>query len=110
MTALFLKLVNMSITASWLVLAVILLRLLLKRAPKALHCLLWALVAIRLICPFTLESNVSLVPRQEPISVQTFHAEPVEPSPRVEYEVVIHEDPTGGIPVSEPVMHVNHTG
>ena len=110
MTALFLKLVNMSITASWLVLAVILLRLLLKRAPKALHCLLWALVAIRLICPFTLESNVSLVPRQEPISVQTFHAEPVEPSPRVEYEVVIHEDPTGGISVSEPVMHVTHTG
>ncbi len=110
MTALFLKLVNMSITASWLVLAVVLLRLLLKRAPKALHCVLWALVAIRLICPFTLESNVSLVPRQEPISVQTFHAEPVEPSPRVEYEVVIHEDPVGGFPVSEPVMHVTHTG
>ena len=51
MTSLFLKLVNMSITASWLVAAVILLRLLLKKAPKALHCALWALVAIRLICP-----------------------------------------------------------
>ena len=63
----FLKIVNMSITASWLILAVILARLLLKRAPKWIACLLWALVAARLVCPFTLESAFSLIPSREPI-------------------------------------------
>ena len=67
MSALFLKLVNMSLTASWLVLAVALLRLALKKAPKWLHCALWGLVALRLLLPFSLESVVSLVPSAEPL-------------------------------------------
>lgn len=67
MTAIFLKLLNMSIAAGWLVLAVILLRLLLRRAPKALHCVLWALVAVRLLCPFSLESALSLIPSAETV-------------------------------------------
>ena len=63
MTDLFLKLLNMSLSASWLVLAVIALRLLLRRAPRWISCLLWALVAVRLICPFSLESIYSLLPQ-----------------------------------------------
>lgn len=67
MEALFLKLLNMSITASWLVLAVILLRLLLKKAPKWLTVSLWSLVALRLVFPFSIESIFSLIPSAEPI-------------------------------------------
>ena len=67
MDAVFLKIVNMSLTASWLVLAVIALRLLLKKAPKALRCALWALVAVRLVCPFSIESALSLIPSAQPI-------------------------------------------
>ena len=53
MSAVFLKIMNMSITAGWLILAVVVARLLLKKAPKQIHCLLWGLVAIRLVCPFS---------------------------------------------------------
>ena len=55
----FLKILNMSISASWLVLAVLLLRLVLKKAPKWVSVLLWGFVAVRLICPFTIESVLS---------------------------------------------------
>ena len=67
MNALFLKMLNMGLTASWLVLAVLLLRLLLKKAPKWMHCLLWAVVALRLVLPVTFESGLSLVPSGEVI-------------------------------------------
>lgn len=65
----FLKLLNMSIAASWLILAVLLLRLLLKKTPKWIHCLLWSFVAVRLICPFSIESAYSLIPSAK--TVQT---------------------------------------
>ncbi len=67
MDALFLKLLNMSITASYLCLAVLLVRLLLKKAPKAISCALWALVGLRLLFPFSLESVLSLIPSAEPL-------------------------------------------
>lgn len=67
MEAIFLKILNMSITASWLVLAVIVLRLLLKKAPKAISVFMWALVGIRLVCPFSFESILSLIPSAETI-------------------------------------------
>ncbi len=67
MNAVFIKLLNMSITAGWLALAVILLRFLLKKAPKWIMGVLWGLVAIRLICPFSPESIFSLIPSAEPI-------------------------------------------
>lgn len=62
MDAVFLKTLNMSIAASWLILAVVLLRLVLKKASKWVIVLLWGIVAIKLICPFTIESPVSMVP------------------------------------------------
>lgn len=67
MDTIFLKLLNMSINAGWLILAVILLRFLLKKAPAWISCLLWALTAIRLVCPFSLESIFSLIPSREPL-------------------------------------------
>ena len=67
MDAFLIRLLNMSLTASWLVLAVVLLRLLLKKAPKWIMGVLWGLVAIRLIVPFSLESAFSLIPSAEPI-------------------------------------------
>jgi len=70
MSKFFLGLVNMSISASWIVLAVILLRLVLKKAPKWISVLLWGIVALRLICPFTIESVMSLIPSAETISPQ----------------------------------------
>ncbi|MBQ9134220.1 MAG: hypothetical protein IJX64_06785 [Clostridia bacterium] len=90
MTAIFLKLLNMSITASWLVLAVVVLRLLLKKAPKAITCALWALVAIRLLCPFSIESMFSLIPSAEPVSP----------------EIVYTEKPTVNTPAESPVQTV----
>ncbi len=69
MSAVFLKILNMSITAGWLILAVILTRRILKKAPKWISCLLWGLVAIRLICPFSFESVLSLIPSSETIPV-----------------------------------------
>lgn len=62
MSELFLKLLSMSLAASWLILAVVVLRLVLKRAPKWVNCVLWALVAVRLVCPFSFESKLSLIP------------------------------------------------
>lgn len=68
MSEVFLSVVNMSISAGWIVLAVLVLRLLIKKAPKWITVLLWAIVAIRLICPFSIESAISLVPSAETIS------------------------------------------
>ena len=61
----FLTFFNLSINASWLVLAVVLLRFLLKKAPKWVHCILWSLVGIRLVMPFSLESVFSLLPSKQ---------------------------------------------
>ena len=67
MNELFLKIINMSISASWLVLAVLILRFFLKKAPKWVNVLLWGIVAVRLICPFSFESALSLIPSSETI-------------------------------------------
>lgn len=67
MSQLFLKILNMSITASWIVLAVLILRFVLKKAPKWVNVMLWGLVAVRLICPFSLESSFSLIPSTETV-------------------------------------------
>lgn len=68
MSEIFLKIVNMSISASYIVLAVLLLRILLKRAPRWITVALWGIVAVRLICPFSLESVLSLIPSAETVS------------------------------------------
>lgn len=75
----FLKLVNLSISASWLILAVLVLRVVLKKAPKWVMPLLWGVVALRLVCPFSIESALSLIPSAEtiPSEIVTETREPV---------------------------------
>lgn len=68
MSEIFLKIINMSISASYIVLAVLLLRLLLKKAPKWITVVLWGIVAVRLVCPFSIESALSLIPSSEVVS------------------------------------------
>lgn len=63
----FIEFVNRSIAASWLVLTVLVLRLLLRKGPRWANVLLWGLVAFRLVCPFTLESALSLLPSRETV-------------------------------------------
>jgi len=63
----FLKLLNTSISASWLILAVFALRLVLKKVPKSIHCLLWAMVAVRLLLPVSIESDFSLIPSAQTV-------------------------------------------
>lgn len=68
MDAIFLSALNISITATYLILAVLLLRLLLKKAPKWISCLLWGIVALRLVMPFSIESEISLIPSSQTIT------------------------------------------
>jgi len=68
MSEIFLKIINMSISASYIVLAVLLLRLLLKKVPKWITVVLWSIVAVRLVCPFSIESARSLIPSSEVVS------------------------------------------
>lgn len=70
MEAVFLKILHMNINAGWLVLAVLALRLILKKAPRAITVMMWALVGIRLLCPFTPESAWSLLPSGETVPEQ----------------------------------------
>lgn len=93
MDGFFLKIANMSISASWLILMVLVLRLLLKKAPKWINVLLWGLVGIRLICPFTFESNMSLVPSAETI-----------PQEILQYEGTKLQEPTYLEIVTNPVL------
>ncbi len=65
MTNVFIRLLNMSISAGWIVLAVLLLRPFLKKAPKWVNCALWGIVALRLLIPFAIQSPVSLIPSAE---------------------------------------------
>lgn len=75
MEILFIKLLNMSITAGWMILAVILLRFLLRKAPKAIRCFLWLLVGIRLVIPISWESVWSLIPSSDVIRTDILYSE-----------------------------------
>ena len=88
METVFLKLLNMSITGSVMVLAVLMARLFLKKAPRWSICLLWGLVALRLICPFTIKSNLSLIRNSEPIT----------------QEIISEQLPTAPV-VTEPIQY-----
>ena len=93
MEAVFLKLLTVSINVSWLVFAVMILRILFRRAPKSIRCMLWAFVAIRLIFPFSPESEWSLIPdmefmlsgilQTETTPPETFHSGTVQTEPNV---------------------------
>ncbi len=69
MSKLFITILNNALVAGWIILAVIILRLLLKKSPKWINCVLWGLVAVRLLVPFSIESIFSLVPSSKPVPV-----------------------------------------
>lgn len=100
MTEFFLIIVNMSISASWLIFAVLLLRLLLKKAPKWINVLLWGVVAVRLICPFSFESVLSLIP-----SPQTINPEIALNSPVIDSGVTIIDNVINPI-ISEATISI----
>lgn len=78
MDALFLKLLNMSFGAVWLILVVVILRLVLRKAPRWMFCALWGLVAFRLVCPISLESGLSLIPSGEVLSLPGVEGESLQ--------------------------------
>lgn len=88
MAGVFLRLLNMSISAGWIVFAVLVLRLLLKKAPKRITVLLWAIVAVRLICPLSIESAMSLVPSRETVSYM-----PASPRPVISTGITVVDAP-----------------
>ena len=94
----FLNVLNTSISASWLVLAVLGLRLVLKKAPKAIHCALWALVAVRLLCPVSIQSPVSLMPSGQTISPDYLYEPAVHSTAQTVLEIV--DNPVYPEPVS----------
>lgn len=79
MAAIFLKTVNMSISACWIVLAIMLLRIALKKAPKWINCILWGIAGLRLVMPLSFESIFSLIP-----SAETIIKAPYSPRPYFE--------------------------
>ncbi len=74
--SIFVKLLNASISACWLVGAVLLFRLIFRKAPRWLTVALWAIVAVRLICPVPIESSLSLVPTAEPLPAEVLNIDP----------------------------------
>ena len=79
MEALFMQILDMSISASWLIVAVILIRILMKKAPKGFRYVLWALVAIRLVCPNFVQSDFSLIPSQDVVGSMEEVLKPMAP-------------------------------
>ena len=100
MEQLFLQLARMGLSASALVLVVIVLRALLKNAPKRLVCLLWALVAFRLVCPAQIQWRASLMPPPETV-VQTVREMPSLVLPAQEAPTVAPAQPENIVP-AEP--------
>ncbi len=89
----FLHLINMSFTSSIVIAAVLLLRLLLKKAPRRFSYLLWAVVLFRLLCPFTLESSFSLVRvNPTPLSSDVIHSD----APQVNTGLPVVDDAING--------------
>lgn len=107
MSEFFLKILNMSIAAGWSVLAVLIIRLLLKKAPKCIAVLLWGILAIRLICPFSIESALSLIPSAETVSPGIMMAQ----SPKIDSGIPLINSAVnpiiGEIFTPEPVTSIN---
>ena len=89
MNACFMKVLNISIMTGWLVLAVLLLRFALKKAPKWVRCLLWGLVALRLVLPINIQSKLSLLPSAETFRKEAVTVEAEEQDEPMRYERVV---------------------
>ena len=68
MSAIFINFLDISIIVSFAICALLILRLLLKKVPAFIRCIVWGLVALRLLIPVSLESDFSLIPREAELS------------------------------------------
>ena len=110
MTAVFLKLLNMSLTASLLILAVLPVRMLMKKAPKWMTCLLWLIVAVALVCPVRFESPTSVLPAADPIIITTDTPQADDTLPLVQEEPILIQDIIEQEPVPEKPNYVEIGG
>ena len=88
MTDIFLKILSMSYSAGWLILAILLLRLALKKAPKWVNVLLWGIAAVRLLLPFSLESVFSMIPGGDLVTPEIM----LDPSPTIQSGIPVIND------------------
>ena len=72
MEGIFAEILNMSMISCIVIVAVMIIRQIFRRAPKAFFCILWAFVGFRLVCPFTLQSVLCLIPDSQPITEEVF--------------------------------------
>lgn len=100
MDGLFLEVLNMSVSASWLMLAVIVIRFFMGKAPKGLRYVLWALVGIRLLCPISIESTLSMIPSSETFSEESMYSDKPE----------IHSGVTAVDKVINPILSAQVSG
>lgn len=103
MDKLFIEVLNLSIAGSWMILAVLLLRLILKRAPKSLICALWLLVGLRLLLPVSVESALSLIPSRQTVSAAIVEPGTL-PSVRVSGQNSTAEDGGAALPSQVDVI------
>lgn len=93
MSELFLELLNLSIMAGWLVLAVLVARICLKKSPKYIRCILWGLVGLRLVFPFSIESIFSLLPSSKVIDAEIVY----DRTPTINSGIPVIDDVTNNI-------------
>ena len=80
MTDIFIKLAEMSVSASAAVVIILLIRPMMRRTPKYIRCILWAVVGLRLLVPFTLETKISPIPKSPSVAVDRTAVETLKKS------------------------------
>ncbi|MDE6420469.1 MAG: hypothetical protein K2K87_08075 [Lachnospiraceae bacterium] len=100
----FLELLNRAICAGWLVPVILLLRVILKKMPKWMHCLLWGMVAVRLLVPIQLESAVSLIPSAQTVAPDVMYTE----KPEIHMGIGILNETVNPV-ISDHFAHVYYT-
>lgn len=94
MYSLFVEMLNRNLTAGLLVLVILIVRFFMKNTPKKYSCLLWALVAVRLLCPFTLSSNLSAFNLMDDRTTHSGQVEFFEYNGKTEKPEVLFRHPT----------------
>ena len=97
----FFYIFHMSLIASLLTITILVLRLLLKKTPKALFCILWGFVAIRLIFPFSPESPFSLIPASLTVTESSLSERIPSSAETNLQEIVFPDAPQTGIQLSD---------
>ena len=105
MDKLFLSVLNMSLTGAFIIAAICLVRLPLRKAPKAISYALWTVAGFRLVFPFSIESVFSLLP----FRAQTIPADiAMQPIPRIDSGIpFVNNAVSSVLPSAAPAASVN---